>query len=95
MSKRDVQSSVKSSATDAEEPRLSAAWLCEIERRVKDSSDPTRYVIVSVLLPGLRKRWELFYDVTDDMWAMDIQGATLIKRKHTARVVAKLSREPL
>jgi len=32
----------------------------------------------------------LFYDVSDDVWAMEIQGATLFKRKRTARVVAQL-----
>jgi hypothetical protein len=88
--KRKGRPVAKSPITDTEEPRLSAAWIREIERRVKDSSDPTRYVIVSVLLPGPRRRWELFYDISDDMWAMDIQDATLFKRRRTARVVADL-----
>jgi hypothetical protein len=69
---------------------LSAAWIREIERRVKDLRDSTRYVIVSVMLPGPPRKWELFYDVSDDMWAMEIAGATLFKRKRTARAVADL-----
>src|SRR6266567_3987292 len=93
MAKARTQSSTKRVITDSEEPELSAAWIREIERRVADSRDPARYVIVSALLPGppgTRRRWELFYDVSDDVWAMEIQGATLFKRKRTARVVAQL-----
>jgi len=93
MAKALTQSSTKRVTTDSEEPKLSAAWIREIERRVADSRDPARYVIVSALLsgpPATRRRWELFYDVSDDVWAMEIQGATLFKRKRTARVVAQL-----
>jgi hypothetical protein len=90
MAKRSTRAGAKVPAAGSEESTLSAAWIREIERRVNDSRDPTRYIIVSVLLPGPRRRWELFYDLADDMWAMDVQGATLFKRKRTARVVAEL-----
>ena len=75
------------SSFDRDAP-LSKAWIREIRRRVKDSDDPRRYIIVSILLPGPPRRWELFYDVSDDMWAMDLAGATLFKRKQTALTVA-------
>lgn len=88
MPKRRTTSSAKLSARD-EEPPLSAAWVREIERRVKDSLDPIRYIVVSVLLPGPPKRWELFYNITDDVWAMEIEGATLFKRKSMAHAVAR------
>jgi hypothetical protein len=74
----------------ADQAPLSKAWIREIERRVKDSSDPTRFVIVSVMLPGPPRRWELFYDVTGDTWAMDLSDATLFKRKRTALTAAQL-----
>src|SRR5437660_319889 len=71
-------------------PPLSKAWRREIERRIKDSDDPRRYVIVSALFPHGRQRWELFYDVSTDCWAMDLPGATLFKRKRTAQAVAEV-----
>src|SRR5438477_2077487 len=71
-------------------PPLSKAWKREIERRIKDSDDPRRYVIVSALLPRGRRRWELFYDVSTDCWAMDLAGATLFKRRRTAQAVAEV-----
>jgi len=74
--------------TSEQVPPLSKAWQREIKRRIKDSDDPRRYVIVSVLLPRGRRPWELFYDVSTDCWAMDLSGATLFKRKKTAQAVA-------
>jgi hypothetical protein len=68
---------------------LSAAQLRELERRVKDLDDPRRYIIKSVLFPGPPRRWELFYDVSNDLWAMDIESATLFKRRKTAVAVAR------
>ena len=41
-------------------------------------------------MPGPPRPWELFYNVTDDVFAMDIEGATLFKRKKTAVAVAKI-----
>lgn len=71
-------------------PPLSAAWKKEIERRVKDSVDPRRYIIKSVLLPNRRKPWVLYYNVSDDVWAMDISHATLFKRRRAAKAIAEL-----
>ena len=72
------------------ENSLTAAQLRELDRRVRDLDDPRRYIIKSVLLQRARRPWELYYDVSDDMWAMDITGATLFKRKKTAVAVAAL-----
>jgi len=43
-----------------------------------------------VLLPEPPNRWELFYDISNDMWAMEIQDATIFKRRRTARAIADL-----
>jgi hypothetical protein len=73
-----------------EGPPLSAAWRREIERRIKDSDDPRRYIVKSVLLPGPPRRWELYYNISDDVWAMDLSDATLFKRRRAAKLVAEM-----
>jgi hypothetical protein len=77
-------------AFDNDDDSLSPAQLREIERRLKDADDPRRYIVKSVLIPRAKRPWEMFYDVSDDVWAMDIEGATLFKRKKTAMAVAAL-----
>lgn len=62
----------------------------EIEQRIKDSDDPGRYIVKSVLLPGPPRRWELYYNISDDVWAMDLSDATLFKRRRAAKLVAEM-----
>jgi antitoxin (DNA-binding transcriptional repressor) of toxin-antitoxin stability system len=65
-------------------PPISAAWRREISRRIKDTDDPTRYVIVS----GFSRRMLLYYDASRDCFpANDVGGATLFKRLSVARAV--------
>lgn len=66
---------------------LSPAQLRELRRRVRDSRDPVRYMLVS----EFTRRFILYYNVSDDVYAMnDPSGGTLFKRLKTAQTVKKL-----
>ena len=66
---------------------LTSAQIRELKRRLADSEDPTRYLLVSNFGP----RFALFYNVTDDVYAQnDPKGATLFKRRPTALAVKRL-----
>lgn len=74
------------SVEDDFEP-LSRAERREIERRVRDSRDPVRYMIVS----ALSRRFILYYNVLDDVYAVNHPvGGTLFKRKKAASAVSRL-----
>ena len=65
---------------------LSPAHIRELERRVRDSRDPKRYMLVS----EFSRRFILYYNVSDDVYAMnDPAGGTLFKRLKTAESVKK------
>jgi hypothetical protein len=70
---------------DVEE--LSPEWKREIKRRVADARDPVRYVVF-FFIDG-KGRWRLWLDVSSDGFGMSIDQATLFKREHVARVVAR------
>jgi hypothetical protein len=70
-----------------DDPPLSAAWRKEISRRIKESDDPTRYVIVS----GFSRRMLLYYDASNDRFpGNDVSRATLFKRHSVACAVAEV-----
>jgi len=63
---------------------LSPEWIKEIKRRVKDSRDPVRYMLVS----EFSRKFILYYDVTTDTFAMnDASRGTLFKRREVAESV--------
>lgn len=65
---------------------LSPAQIRELKRRVRDSRDPIRYTLVS----EFSRRFILYYNVSDDVYAMnDPAGGTLFKRLKTAESVKK------
>lgn len=69
-----------------EEP-LSPAVIRELKRRVRDSSDPVRYMLVS----ELSRRFMLYYNVSSGMFAMnDPRGGTIFKRREAAEGVKKI-----
>ena len=60
---------------------LSPEWIKEIKRRVRDSRDPVRYMLVS----EFTRRFILYYNVTTDTFAMnDASRGTLFKRREIA-----------
>jgi len=68
-------------------PPLTAAQKREIERRVRDADDRTRYLIVS----GFGPRFALYYNVSDDTYAMNSpELGTLFKRRAAATAVQGL-----
>ncbi len=76
---------VRSNADD-ELPPLTKRQVAELERRMADMTDPTRYVIVSSFLPN----FSLFYCPADGVFAMnEIPDAALFKRKGEALAVAR------
>ncbi len=69
-----------------EEP-LSRAQIKILERRIRDSRDPIRYMLVS----EFSRRFILYYNVSDDVFAMNKpSGGTLFKRRQAAERVKKL-----
>ncbi|MEI8123229.1 MAG: hypothetical protein WCI20_14450 [bacterium] len=59
----------------------------ELKRRIDDLDDPVRYVVFSDI--GGNRRWRLWLDVSSDGYGMSIDQATLFKREHVARSVAR------
>ena len=75
----------KNSADDFEP--LTRGQIKELERRIRDSRDPIRYMLVS----EFTRRFILYYNVSDDVYAMnDPARGTLFKRLNAARSVKKL-----
>ena len=70
-----------------QEDDLSPEFLLELRRRIADSKDPVRYAVFSNVAD--RPRLRLWLDVSDDVYGMSIDQATLFKREHVARAVAR------
>lgn len=71
----------------AEPPPLTRAQIRELNRRVRDSMDRKRYLLAS----ALTMRHVLFYNVSDDVFAMDDPTrGTLFKRREAAMAVKAL-----
>jgi hypothetical protein len=68
---------------------LSLEFKRELLRRIADTNDPVRYVVFSSISD--RGRWRLWLNVSDDMYGMSIDQATLFKRKPVALAVARES----
>src|SRR5262245_33479267 len=67
-----------------DDSQLSPEWIRELKRRVKDSRDPVRYMLVS----EFSRKFILYYDVTTDTFAMnDASRGTLFKRREIAESV--------
>ena len=74
---------------DDDLPPLSPAQIRDLKRRVADSRDATRYMLVSKVLPGFL----LYYNVSDHVYAMNNPpGGTLFKRRKTAMAVREFLR---
>ena len=69
---------------------LTAAQRRADARHLKDTEDRTRYLLVSLTVPGL----SLYYRIQDDAWSFDdpVQ-ATLFKRRPAARAIQALLRQ--
>ena len=67
-----------------DDSQLSPEWIKELKRRVKDSRDPVRYMLVS----EFSRKFILYYDVSTDTFAMNIPSrGTLFKRREIAESV--------
>ena len=80
-----IESKLEEINEDVEE--LSPEWKRELKRRVSDARNPVRYVVFSDI--GGKGRWRLWLDVSNDGYGMSIDQATLFKREHVARDVAR------
>jgi hypothetical protein len=70
-----------------DDPPLTPAQIRELDRRVKDLDDRTRYLLVSAFTPT----FVLYYNVSEDMYSMnDPAYATLFKRRAAALAVKRL-----
>ena len=63
----------------------------ELKRRLDDSLNPVRYVVFSDIAGN--GCWRLWLDVSSGGYGMSIDQATLFKREHVARAVAKVYSE--
>jgi hypothetical protein len=72
---------------DDDFPPLTKRQVAELERRVADTMDPRRYVIVSPFLPN----FSLFYCPSDGIFVMnEIPETALFKRKAEALAAARV-----
>ena len=70
-----------------DDPPLTRAQMEELDRRVKDLRDTTRYLLVSTFSP----RFALYYNLSEDTYGMNNPAhATLFKRRATALAVKRL-----
>lgn len=78
--------SLKRRPVKDEEP-LSRAEIRELKRRLRDSRDPVRYMLVS----EFTRRFILYYNVSSGMFVMnEPSGGTLFKRREAAEGVKKI-----
>jgi len=70
---------------------LSPEFRRELRRRLADVHNPVRYAIFSNITGD--GRWRLWLDVSSDSYGMSIDQATLFKREHVARSIAKVYSE--
>ena len=83
---REVRGRGERSATEDLDP-LTQRQIREIRRRVAESDDPTRYIVVA----GFGPRFQLYYNVEDDAYIMnEPKRATLFKRRQLAAAAARL-----
>lgn len=87
MKRSKASSAMAKSQSVKDEKPLSLAFIRELRRRVRDSRDPVRYMLVS----EFSRRFMLYYNVSSHMFAMNEPGAgTLFKRREAAEAVKKL-----
>jgi hypothetical protein len=66
---------------------LSPKEIRELKRRLDDTRDRTRYLLISNLLP----RYTMFYNVSEGTFTLnDPREATIFKRRPTARIIRDL-----
>ena len=69
------------------EPPLTRLQMRELDRRVKDMEDRTRYLLVN----AFTRKFALYYNVSDDVYAVDSpENATLFKRRKAALAIRRL-----
>jgi len=66
---------------------LTPEQIRELKRSVADSDNSVRYVVFADIIGN--GKWRLWLDVSSDGYGMSIDQATLFKREHIARAVAK------
>lgn len=59
-----------------------------LDKSVKDSKDPIRYIIVSDFLSD--RKWQLYFNVSSETWCNEIDTATAFKRKKYALAILKV-----
>jgi len=70
---------------DGDYPPISDEDVAELQRRIVDLEDPTRYMIESDL--GYTGSFILWYSITDDTWCSDQPSGTMFKREAYAQAV--------
>ncbi len=62
----------------------------ELDRQIRDSQDPVRYMIVSDLAREVGE--EFYYNVAEDFWTTDVNEGSLFKRVSMVETVRKVLR---
>lgn len=70
---------------DGDYPPMSDEDIAELQRRVDDLEDPTRYMIKSDI--GSTGVFILWYNVSDDTWCSDQPSGTMFKREAYAEAI--------
>jgi len=82
-----MEKNLKPEEVPEDEEEISPELRRELKRRLADAHNPVRYVVFSDIAGT--SRWRLWLDVSSDCYGMSIDQATLFKREHVARAVAK------
>lgn len=70
---------------DGDYPPMADEDIAELQRRIVDLEDPTRYMIKTDI--GFTGSFILWYSITDDTWCSDQPSGTMFKREAYAQVV--------
>ena len=85
--KHGVRTTQPFAESDDDPEPLSPKEIRELKRRLDDSRDRTRYLLISSLIPG----YTMFFNVSEGTFTLnDPQGATLFKRRPTLRIIRDL-----
>ena len=70
---------------DGDYPPMADEDIAELQRRIVDLEDPTRYMIKTDI--GFTGSFILWYSITDDTWCSDQISGTMFKREAYAQAV--------
>ena len=77
---------------EAADNEMSVDEYLNLKKTIEDLQSPIRYVIVTNLFEKFRKKekWKLFLAVDKDVWAQDLESASVFRRKYYAEAIRRI-----